>query len=779
MPASTGKYRFTDLMPSTFYEIRATNHLPDGTPSLDGGGENHGSTSTLTATTVSISKIMDASELGPDGNVQDGYFLVTRTEPLTAALTVTVNLGGTAAPSDYSVSNAIGGAAFPNPVAGVGGAGLQYQITIPAGDSFVCICVHPAYDVIATEDAADSVVATLVPASGSAYTIDPYKTSATLMIAEEPTLISLTAMGKASSSPTATTSDGSVPDLYLAGDSNGRAKVTISAVVSPNDTSSRRLTLWTLTADGQNSRAVTKGNFGPLTSEAALPATPDDHDYVLSAGVDLNGDRTLDYTEITRKIKIHVLTADLDVDSDNNNGTGMPDDSKQEEAVDLTAPGKVLALGATALTPVVVDLPAKGTGTGQWRLRVKFGNSKISIYTDSGGNTAATLAADPDSQGEFTTDLQSLPDKAGPTTFYVKGIVASDSPGDIRLSVEIIKPAVSPGSGGSGSSQMTVDHDDALLTVDAATLIIDSNNALGLNDPLGSYTTAQGGMKDTPGLPGKVIQINDKATKDHIPDFADGSNAIPNRDIPDASAPFTPMDIRLSPGIDVSDPSKIIFQLDYSGSDPAAIIIPNPNGDNRQNDPTVYLPAPGMLRIWAKDGTSARHVADIAGNGDYLKPNTTYSWAQLLAQLPAGSKIDDHTVRVYVEGIQTSKLVGDQEIKIRVNPLGGDASPSLGSSGPVLKDALRVTNGFVRVNVDSDNDDGHNVPKVDGVERLIQDDPKLSGKYIALNDGDINNNTTFLISPTRTIPMRLPRSRACSSRSSSPSPIGWTLRTRH
>ena len=93
---------FTGLTPSTGYSVRARN-LPSGTDPWDYSSPPwNGSTTALP--TVSVTKLLDAAEEGPDGNASDGYFQFTRTgdvsQPLTMNYTVDTSATNAATPGD-------------------------------------------------------------------------------------------------------------------------------------------------------------------------------------------------------------------------------------------------------------------------------------------------------------------------------------------------------------------------------------------------------------------------------------------------------------------------------------------------------------------------------------------------------------------------------------------------------------------------------------------------------------------------------------------------------
>ena len=56
------------------------------------------------------------------------------------------------------------------------------------------------------------------------------------------------------------------------------------------------------------------------------------------------------------------------------------------------------------------------------------------------------------------------------------------------------------------------------------------------------------------------------------------------------------------------DPTKAKIQFSYNASNPALV---QKTGDGTPAVPYVYTPAPGVLRLWRKSGTSTRGTSQI------------------------------------------------------------------------------------------------------------------------------------------------------------------------
>ena len=187
--------------------------------------------------------------------------------------------------------------------------------------------------------------------------------------------------------------------------------------------------------------------------------------------------------------------------------------------------------------------------------------------------------------------------------------------------------------------------------------------------------------------PGKILAVNDNDDDgDGIPDFADGFDwdGITSEDdraaFDDPNTPehepeeqFVPVILVLPEGV---NPSVAKVKLTYSASDPANL---SRSGEGTAEDPYVYAPGAGALRLWTKDGSAARDKASLASGGDFVPNNVELSWSAL----PEGPTAN--TKRLWLEAITPSTDLGDQQITVALDPDGP------GPGGYVESDAVRVT----------------------------------------------------------------------------------------
>ncbi len=182
-------------------------------------------------------------------------------------------------------------------------------------------------------------------------------------------------------------------------------------------------------------------------------------------------------------------------------------------------------------------------------------------------------------------------------------------------------------------------------------LCIDSQNVFGYDTPECDESIEN--LEDDPSLPGKFIFANTgDRDGDGVPGFADGFDFDPLFDDDDASEgdQFVPMRLVIPSGMDAS---QITFS--YDASPPHEMLI--------SHDPSEapYMPAPGLLRIWRKDGSELRNMASVADGGDYIAPNYVYDASDF--GLPAQG-VDE--VTLWIEAVRPSQAIGDASIVVMV-----------------------------------------------------------------------------------------------------------------
>jgi hypothetical protein len=164
--------------------------------------------------------------------------------------------------------------------------------------------------------------------------------------------------------------------------------------------------------------------------------------------------------------------------------------------------------------------------------------------------------------------------------------------------------------------------------------------------------------------------------KDGVPDFADGydiSFALLSQNQHGAgkSYDFAPLVVEIPEPVDLST-SRLTFR--YPASDPANVTR---SGAGTDADPYAFSVADlGTLRIWKENGSVPRRKASVASGGDFVPKDVTIKPSDL------GS---GRTITLYVEGLSQSSVIGDNQIKVELDPDGN------GPATVACDDAVRTT----------------------------------------------------------------------------------------
>jgi hypothetical protein len=231
------------------------------------------------------------------------------------------------------------------------------------------------------------------------------------------------------------------------------------------------------------------------------------------------------------------------------------------------------------------------------------------------------------------------------------------------------------------------------VTILVADLDVDSDNSEGYL--LANRTDAEDLIEDDAALPGKVLPANrSDGDSDGIPDFADGYNLNGlGGGYVSAASPFLHMVLQIR---GVADPTRVRVLLNYSLSDPTAVV----RGDTQQfplvyrakddapvSDPSfrfyTYSPPGGALRVWRQPGSALREPGV-----DLIQPGVWYVAADL--------GFDSTMAKAfYVEGVSAApaSAIGCS-IEVIATP---GPNPSTG-------DQVRVSVVDLDVAVNSDND---------------------------------------------------------------------------
>ncbi len=412
--------------------------------------------------------------------------------------------------------------------------------------------------------------------------------------------------------------------------------------------------------------------------------------------------------------------ADLAIDSDNNNGFDVPptwEPSEYEDSIEDEEgkPGKFIAVNdgdadndgvpdvadfdtsslypgnqPVEFTPLLVQLP-ESANLDETRIQLSYSASDPTKVIDP--NNAQVYRPEPGYLRIWTTDGMSKRNvaevsKGGPghyvkpETFYpasvlgskrklilfVEGVRESASLGDQQISV---KAESKNAEGGT----IILEGDSVRTTVLRVDLDIDSDNNAGFTVPSGIDYDEEDHIEDiqeNDNRPGKLIAANmGDADNDNIPDFADPEVVVEAGADP---VRFTPLVLTLPEPLDLE---KVRIRFDYSAS--SAVPTDLRSGEGTPEDPYVYNPAPGHLRIWKVDGSVARTMADINApdGGHFVQSGSVYK----ATDLGPG-----RTITLYLEGIGGSATLADQQITVEIDPNEGNETP-----GFLIRDTVRTT----------------------------------------------------------------------------------------
>lgn len=184
---------------------------------------------------------------------------------------------------------------------------------------------------------------------------------------------------------------------------------------------------------------------------------------------------------------------------------------------------------------------------------------------------------------------------------------------------------------------------------------IDSDNDNGTAGP--SRLMREENLEDDPAMIGKVLLVSEgDADEDMIPDYADGFyNAAPlTKDRFDhraegAAGRFVPMIVSVSPDLDV-ETATMTFTYDYSL--PSETWKVRESGDEEDN---YQIQGGGLLRIWTKDGSEARHGGSIKALGNSVTGDFVPS-ADAVTLAALGMTATKRTITLYLEAIQVPAL---------------------------------------------------------------------------------------------------------------------------
>jgi hypothetical protein len=190
------------------------------------------------------------------------------------------------------------------------------------------------------------------------------------------------------------------------------------------------------------------------------------------------------------------------------------------------------------------------------------------------------------------------------------------------------------------------------------------------NGDLGSLEeSAAGGM-----YPGVLIPANiEDFDNDGVPDFADGIDKFGNGGS-GGSGPFEPMLIE-APSL--SEFPEATFVFTYESSDP----------DQMTEEDTGYRriffrPQGGSLRVWTKDGSSARSPVSVRSEGDFVQAGEEITAQQLGGGMGG-------FVWLYIEAVDERSVDRALSISVEFYPMGLGRPNAVGGGSVQIRPTVR------------------------------------------------------------------------------------------
>jgi len=181
----------------------------------------------------------------------------------------------------------------------------------------------------------------------------------------------------------------------------------------------------------------------------------------------------------------------------------------------------------------------------------------------------------------------------------------------------------------------------------------DNNNGFDLPDSSSMEESVESKINDKEN-PGKIINpnisISNTAPDNKLPGFVDFSATSEGQFIP------LVLHIKLSKG---ESRNSIKLQFSYYASDPNRV---EEYRYDESDDELQYIPAKGVMRLWAKNSNEKRSKLPINNKGDYIPSETVIT----LDKLP--ELIDDKLI-LYVETVGVSEIPGNYIIQSKITRL--------------------------------------------------------------------------------------------------------------
>ena len=403
--------------------------------------------------------------------------------------------------------------------------------------------------------------------------------------------------------------------------------------------------------------------------------------------------------------------------------------------------------GRRKLYPVELNVT---DNTGIVSNSIEWTHGAILVPNSTSGTLEISLPEIDDDFPEDATVTLKVADVDGHNNPYSGFTTVTYNDPENELPATISLPAVSDAGVASFEVEISTDYgiiakDRVKVSVIRVDLDIDSDNDEGFGAP-DRDLVLEDAIEDDSTKPGKLVCVNDDDSDgDGIPDYADGfdwdgasGTADEQKDDASANDDFVQIIVELPEPIDLSVAK---LKITYNDSDPVGV--------THSGTPAVWAPGSDKLRIWKKDGNQSRNKNSAKATrspGDYV-PAGEYDDVSKL-----GLSNSTRTVTLYVEGVDKSAVIGDQEIKIEIDPYGS------GAAGYICSDAVRITVVKVDIAMDGNRDgtisfddpedkeylfwvnNDYDVEHFDENDVQLQQDDNVSGDHTNCDDDTIGNS---------------------------------------
>jgi len=380
-----------------------------------------------------------------------------------------------------------------------------------------------------------------------------------------------------------------------------------------------------------------------------------------------------------------------------------------------------------------------GTVTLTWE-PPSYDSPRVRVWADASKSEEIVFQEDPPGSG--TWKAPSWQASQMPSVLYLEGIAAGSLFGEPGTGPVIVARTdfslsyaceYEPGTSKADTDCLPVD----IVRFDAD---VDSDNDGMISEEVGDPTEDE--IEDSPQHLGVLVVVNDDdddcdgqgAGADDRLDGYDADPGDPTDDDNPNEDDLQQLWLRIDQGlVDGQTLADVHIKIEVEGGAQA------PPGQTQG----------GQFRLWLGDKDNGftlpnpRDPKPVKQGGDWLEAGIYRG-----DELGFGTSESDHAINqitIYIEGINPSDTLAEPRLLFYLDPNKYDSAPP--TYEWIHVDAVRFTVVKCDLDIDSDNDDGKNLPEQNAEEEQIEEDPP--GKIMCFNnDDDDNNGTSDLDDPT-------------------------------